>query len=56
MFHIKNKITLEANIKGHPLWKTNMFNHVRMKYKQIQTLLCSKLFTFFNAYSAQFFI
>jgi hypothetical protein len=26
---------LEANIQGHPLLKTNMFNYVPIKYKQM---------------------
>jgi hypothetical protein len=44
---------LEANILGPPLLKTNMFSYVpikqnRVKRRQIQTLHCSKRFTFKN--------
>jgi hypothetical protein len=68
-FYIKNRITIDSYFRSkylrHPLLQTNMFNHVPIKHKQmsfvfkrreIQTLHCSKWFTFFDAYSVQVFI
>jgi hypothetical protein len=52
MFYIKNLTIpiLEANILGHPLLKTDMFNYVPIKHKQMSFVSNGKfkLYTVLN--------